>query len=366
MYSLDAGASSYAIGVIKIDLLGIRNLSILEGALSLVKKRHDLKVDIYSLPMDDRKTFKLLSDGHTFGVFQLGSSGMTRYLKELRPETIFDIMAMIALYRPGPLQFIPDFISRKHNPSLISYLDPALEEILQRSYGILVYQDDLLMMAHNLAGYTWEEVDKFRKAVGKKDPEEMAKQKAKFIEGCITTSGWPRPKAEQIWAWIEPFAAYGFNKGHSASYCVVAYQTAYMKANYTVEFMAALMTAESGDETKINAAVEECKDMGIAVLPPDVNESEGNFTVVNDLTIRFGLSGIKNLGSDVVAKIHEAREAGKSMDTLDDFLAACFTKNFNKRSWEALVKSGALDRYGERGMLLANTRTISLFLQEFD
>lgn len=379
MYSVDVGASSYAIGVIKLDLLGIRNLSILVGALKLVEERHHTKVDIYNLPAEDPNTYKLLSAGHTFGVFQLGSSGMTRYLKELKPETIFDIMAMIALYRPGPLQFIPDFIARKHNPSLISYLDPALEKILARSYGILVYQDDLLQMAHDLAGYTWEELDKFRKAVGKKIPEEMAKQRTKFIEGCMKVQGWTKEKGEQVWSWIEPFAAYGFNKGHSASYSVVAYQTAYMKANYTVEFMAALMTAESGDETKIYAAVEECKAMGIAVLPPDVNESMDDFTVVNDTTIRFGLGAIKNLGSDVIEAIKQGRDKriglraklGSELDpsslalspdlafpTLDDFVSECYVKNFNKRSWEALVKSGALDRYEERGKLIANTEYV--------
>ncbi len=361
MYSVDVGASSYAIGVIKLDLLGIRNLSILVGALKLVEQRHGTKVDIYNLPAGDPKTYALLSAGHTFGVFQLGSSGMTRYLKELKPETIFDIMAMIALYRPGPLQFIPEFIARKHNPSLITYLDPALEHILARSYGILVYQDDLLQMAHDLAGYTWEELDKFRKAVGKKIPEEMAKQRTKFIEGCMKVQGWTREKSEQVWSWIEPFAAYGFNKGHSASYSVVSYQTAYMKANYTVEFMAALMTAESGDETKIYAAVEECKAMGIAVLPPDVTESRDDFTVVNDTTIRFGLNAIKNLGGDVVESIKQAQAEHKPMDTLENFLLSCFTKNFNKRSWEALVKGGAVDRYGERGMLLANTEAVLEF-----
>lgn len=399
MYSIDVGASSYAIGVIKLDLLGIRNLSILVGALKLVEERHGVKVDIYNLPAEDPKTYKLLSEGHTFGVFQLGSSGMTRYLKELKPETIFDIMAMIALYRPGPLQFIPDFIARKHNPKLITYLDPELEKILARSYGILVYQDDLLQMAHDLAGYTWEELDRFRKAVGKKIPEEMAKQRTKFIEGCMTTQGWTREKGEQVWSWIEPFAAYGFNKGHSASYSVVAYQTAYMKANYTVEFMAAVMTAEAGDETKIYAAVEECKAMGIRVLPPDVAESMDDFTVVDEKTIRFGLNAIKNLGSDVIACIKRARNvdynnndnndqntgtvtvmnnqknilaSGDSYShrysfpkdafaTLEDFLLSCFTKNFNKRSWEALVKGGAVDRFGERGQLLANTETILEF-----
>lgn len=361
MYSVDVGASSYAIGVIKLDLLGIRNLSILVGALKLVEQRRGKKVDIYNLPAGDPKTYALLSAGHTFGVFQLGSSGMTRYLKELKPETIFDIMAMIALYRPGPLQFIPEFIARKHNPKLITYLDPALEQILARSYGILVYQDDLLQMAHDLAGYTWEELDKFRKAVGKKIPEEMAKQRTKFIEGCMKVQGWTREKGEQVWSWIEPFAAYGFNKGHSASYSVVSYQTAYMKANYTVEFMAALMTAESGDETKIYAAVEECKAMGIAVLPPDIAESMDDFTVVDNKTIRFGLNAIKNLGSDVIECIKQARAEGKPIDTLENFLTSCFSKSFNKRSWEALVKGGAVDRFGERGMLVANTEIILEF-----
>lgn len=361
MYSVDVGASSYAIGVIKLDLLGIRNLSILVGALKLVEKRHGITVDIYNLPAQDPKTYKLLSEGHTFGVFQLGSAGMTRYLKELKPETIFDIMAMIALYRPGPLQFIPEFIARKHNPKLITYLDPALEKILHRSYGILVYQDDLLQMAHDLAGYTWEELDKFRKAVGKKIPEEMAKQREKFIEGCMKVQNWSREKGEQVWSWIEPFAAYGFNKGHSASYSVVSYQTAYMKANYPVEFMAALMTAESGDETKIYAAVEECKSLGVQVLPPDVTESMDDFTVVDNTTIRFGLNAIKNLGSDVIEAIKHARAENKPLDTLEHFLVSIFTKNFNKRSWEALVKSGAVDRYGERGMLLANTELILEF-----
>ncbi|HTL39688.1 MAG TPA: DNA polymerase III subunit alpha, partial [Methylomirabilota bacterium] len=216
MYALDVNANSKAIGVVKLDLLGIRNLSILEAAVKIAEKRHNTTIDIYNLPHPDQKTFKLLSAGHTFGVFQMGSSGITRYLMDLRPNTIFDIMAMIALYRPGPMQFIPDYIKRKHNPKLVKYQDPALEKILKRTYGVLVYQDDLLTIAHDLAGYTWEEVDKFRKAVGKKIPVEMAKQKEKFIKGCIETSGWSEKKASEIWEWIEPFAAYGFNKSHSA------------------------------------------------------------------------------------------------------------------------------------------------------
>lgn len=373
MYSLDVNASSRAIGVVKLDLLGIRNLSILEESVRLVKQRRGILVDIYNLPHPDKKTFKLLSDGHTFGVFQLGSSGMTRYLKELKPSTIFDIMAMIALYRPGPLQFIPEYIARKHNRKLIKYFDAAFEKILKRTYGILVYQDDLLTIAHDLAGYSWEEVDKFRKAVGKKIPEEMAKQKIKFMEGCMKTSGWSQSKAAEIWNWIEPFAAYGFNKAHSASYSAVSYQTAYMKANFPVEFMAAVMTAESGDEAKIYEAVEECKALGIAVLPPSVSQSFADFTVVDEKTIRFGLNAIKNLGSDVIATIIEARANTEGENnnpgapvfaSLQDFLLRCHVRNFNKKSWEALCKAGALDEFGERGQLLANTEEVLDFVRE--
>ncbi len=364
MYSLDSNANIKAIGVVKIDLLGIRNLSILEEAIKIVEARHNAKIDIYNLPHPDKKTFAMLSEGHTFGVFQLGSSGMTRYLKELRPKNIFDLAAMIALYRPGPLQFIPLYIERAHNPRLVSYLDPSLENILHRSYGVLVYQDDLLAIAHDIAGYTWEEVDKFRKAVGKKIPAEMAKQKLKFIDGCISHSKFSANKAEEIWAWIEPFAAYGFNKAHSASYASVSYQTAYMKANYTVEFMAAVMTAESGDAAKIYAAVEECKKMGINVLPPDVNESLKNFTVIDEHNIRFGLGAIKNLGSDVVAKIKEERKINGPFKSLKDFVLRVNVKNMNKKSWEALVKCGAMDGFGERNMLLANTEAVLDFARE--
>ena len=365
MYALDLNANAKAIGVVKLDLLGIRNLSILEAAVRIAQKRHDVTIDIYNLPHPDKKTFKLLSEGHTFGVFQMGSSGMTRYLMELRPNSIFDIMAMIALYRPGPMQFIPDYIKRKHNPRLVSYMDPALEKILHRTYGILVYQDDLLTIAHDLAGYSWEEVDKFRKAVGKKIPAEMAKQKEKFINGCMQTVNWSKDKAAEIWAWIEPFAAYGFNKSHSASYCVVSYQTAYMKANYTVEFMAALMTAESGDLPTISEAVEECKKLNIEVLPPDVNESLANFTVVDESHIRFGLSAIKNLGSDVVGIIIEQRKQSGKFTSIEDFVKRIQTRNFNKKSWEALAKSGALDSLGERNQLLANTEVLLEFARSF-
>ncbi len=363
MYSLDVGADSRAIGVVKMDLLGIRNLSILEEAVRLVERRHQIKVDLANLPQDDNKTFKLLSNGYTFGVFQLGSSGITRYLKDLKPQNIFDIMAMIALYRPGPMGIIPEYIRRRHDSKRIDFFDTRMREYLERSLGLLVYQDDVLLTAINIAGYSWEEADKLRKAMGKKIPAEMAKQKVKFIDGCVT-GGMSQPKAAELFALIEPFAAYGFGKAHAASYAQVSYQTAYMKANYTVEFMAAVMTAESGDEDKIYAAVEECKNLDIQILPPNVKESYDNFTVIDEHTIRFGLSGIKNLGSDVVRQIIECHDNGIKFETLEEFLAACYTKNLNKKSWEALVKSGAMDSFGDRGQLLASTETVLDYIRE--
>lgn len=363
MYSLDVNTDSSAIGVVKMDLLGIRNLSILEEAVKLVERRHNINIDIYALPHPDPKTFQLLGDGLTFGVFQLGSSGMTRYLKELRPKSIFDIMAMIALYRPGPMGIIPEYINRNHNKAKIAYFDERMKDYLERSLGLLVYQEDVLLTAINIAGYSWEEADKLRKAMGKKIPAEMAKQKVKFIDGCVQ-NGLTPDRAGQLFSLIEPFAAYGFGKAHAASYAMVSYQTAYMKANYPVEFMAAVMTAESGDEDKIYAAVEECKNLGIQILPPDVAESYDNFTVIDDHTIRFGLSGIKNLGSDVVRQIIACHDKNIKFESLEQFLTECYTKNFNKKSWEALVKSGALDRFGERGQLLANTERVLDFLRE--
>ncbi len=363
MYSLDAGASSRALGVIKMDLLGIRNLSILEDAVRRAEARHQVSIDLQKLPHPDRKTFELLARGHTFGVFQLGSSGMTRYLKELKPKTIFDIMAMIALYRPGPMGIIPQYIRRSNGQERVEYFDPRMRGYLERSNGLIVYQDDVLLTAINIAGYSWEEADKLRKAMGKKIPEEMAKQHDKFISGCAK-GGVPPDRGEELWKLIEPFAAYGFGRAHAASYSSVSYQTAYMKANYPVEFMAAVMTAESGDETKIYAAVDECKAMNLSVLPPDVNESGEGFTVVDESTIRFGLGAVKNLGSDVIARTESARAAGGEFSTLEDFLQRVYSKTFNKRSWEALVKSGALDRFGERGQLLANTEDILAFVRE--
>lgn len=344
------------VGLTKFDFLGIRNLAILATAVELVQILHGEKINIEEIPLDDKKTFQMLAQGETIGLFQLNGSGMTKWLKELKPTAIDDINAMVALYRPGPMQFIPDYITRKHNPKLIKYPDPAIEKILKATYGVLVYQDDLLIMAHDLAGYSWGEVDKFRKAVGKKIPAEMAAQKEKFIQGCVKHSGWTEKRATEIWTWIEPFAAYGFNKAHSVSYGRVAYQTAYMKANYPAEYMTAVLTAESGNIETISEAIKECQRMSLPVLPPDVNESYSDFTVVKGQNkIRFGLVTIKNLGTEIAKAIVEERKKNGTYASIANFLERVKHKNLNKKSLEALIKAGALDSlHEERGRLLAN------------
>ncbi|MBM5790052.1 DNA polymerase III subunit alpha [Candidatus Parcubacteria bacterium] len=344
-------------GLIKMDFLGIRNLSILGDAVALVRRLKGVELDIERIPVDDQKTFDLLAKGHTMGTFQLNGEGMTKYLMDLRPERIEDIMAMVALYRPGPIESIPEYIRRKHDPSLVSYLDPRLEPILQKSYGVIVYQEDVMLAAIHLAGYSWLEADKLRKAMGKKIPEEMAKQKIKLLEGFVA-NGLSDAKARELWKLIEPFAAYGFGKAHAASYGMVAYQTAYMKANFPSEYMTALMTAESGDLEKIAEAVRECDRMGISVSPPDINESLRDFTYISDTEIRFGLLVVKNLGAEVVETIIAERKQHGPFADLADFAGRVSHHAFNKKSLEALIKSGALDRFGERKRLLENTDRI--------
>ena len=357
-------------GLLKFDFLGIRNLAVLEDAVERVKKIQNIDVDLGKIRMDDKKTFAMLSRGETEAVFQLGGSGMTRFLKELRPSTIHDINAMVALYRPGPMQFIPDYIKRKHNPSLVRYLDPALEKILKKTYGILVYQDDLLMIAREISGYSWGEADKFRKAVGKKIPEEMEHQRLRFIQGAIQTSKWPLKKAEELWRWIDPFAAYGFNKAHAVSYGNISYQTAYMKANYPAPYMTASLTSESGNIEKTAELVEECRRMGFKVLPPDINESFSDFTAVLNANgkitdkIRFGLNSIKNFGDEIGKAIIGERKLGGNFKTLTNFLTRIKHKNLNKKSIEALIMAGAMDSFGERGALLENAEDMLTFNRE--
>jgi len=346
------------VGLIKFDVLGIRNLSILGAAVHIVKERRGAKINLRNLPLDDKKTFEMLGRGETMGVFQLGGSGMTRYLKELKPSRVEDLMAMVALFRPGPMSVIPEFIARKHNPKLIKYLDPRMEKFLDMSYGLIVYQDDLLFCALEMAGYTWEEADKFRKAVGKKIPAEMAAQKEKLTTG-IVTNGQTQEFAETLWKLFEPFQSYGFNKAHAASYGMVAYQTAYMKANYPVEYMCALLTAESRDTEKISAGIAESRRMGIKVLPPDINESEVGFTIVPEkeslegLAIRFGFSAIKNVGQAAVDSILKARDEYKKFGSLSDFCQKVDSQKVNKRVLESLIKAGSMDEFGKRAALLA-------------
>jgi DNA polymerase-3 subunit alpha len=360
MYSVEEA------GLLKFDFLGLGNLSIIAEAIALIKKHLGQDVDIDHIPLDDAKTFEMLSRGETIDTFQLNGSGMTRFLTELQPSSINDINAMVALYRPGPLQFIPEFIRRKNNPNLVTYLDPALEPILRKTYGILVYQDDLLMMAINLAGYSWGEVDKFRKAVGKKILEEMAQQKEKFIDGCVKHSSWSLAKAKEVWAWIEPFASYGFNKAHSVSYGRVAYNTAYLKANYPTEYMTAVLNSEEGEIDKVAITIKDIKRMNIWVLPPNINISFEKFTVLknykdNKDAIQVGLGTIKNLGSDAVLNIVKEREVGGKFKSLSDFMKRIPSRSLNKKSLEALIKTGSLDELGERGQMLNNIETILNF-----
>ena len=327
------------VGLLKYDFLGIRNLSILATAIEIVKAEYNIDVDIEEIPVDDKKTFEMLARGETVGLFQLNGGGMTKFLKELKPTTIFDINAMVALYRPGPLEMIPEYIRRKHNPKLISYTDPRLEPILDQSFGVIVYQDDVMLTAIHLAGYSWLAADKLRKAMGKKIPAEMQEQKEKLMKGFLE-NGLSKEKAVELWTQIEPFAAYGFNKAHAASYGLVAYQTAYMKANFPYAYMTAIMTHESGDVDKINEIVSECKRMHINVLPPDVNYSDSSFTIVknreavnnntqelekleiskieNKEEIRFGLLSIKNLGYDIAEAIMVERKAGGKYKSLEE------------------------------------------------
>jgi len=362
-------------GLLKFDFLGIRNLTILGDALSLVKERYGIEIDIENISLSDKATFEMLARGETMGLFQLNGSGMTRFLKELKPSTIFDINAMVALYRPGPLEMIPEYIKRKHDPSLVSYLDPRLEPILDQSFGVITYQDDVMLIAIHLAGYSWLEADKLRKAMGKKIPAEMTAQKEKLFKGFLE-HGLSQKKADMLWSLIEPFAAYGFNKAHAASYGRVAYQTAYMKANYPVAYMTAIMTNESGDVEKIAEIVSECKRMNINVLPPDINMSEGGFSIVakhptttqgavasldQEEEIRFGLYTIKNLGVDIADAIIAERKSGGPFTSFENFIRRITHKNLNRKSLEALTRCGALDKFAERGEILANIDAILEF-----
>jgi DNA polymerase III subunit alpha len=344
------------VGLLKIDFLGLRNLTIIQEALRFIQQNQGKTVDFSKISFEDIPTYKLLASGETTGIFQLESAGMRRYIKELKPTTIFDLQAMVALYRPGPMANIPEFIKRKHNPKLIQYPDPRLKEVLKESYGIITFQDDLLLTAINVAGYSWLEADKLRKAVGKKIPAEMKKEHDHFVQGCIT-NGMTKDNAEGLWILFEPFAGYGFGKAHAACYATIAFRTAYLKANYPVEFMTALLTAESRGTTgpikneKISQAVAECKRLKIEVLPPDVNKSGNEFEIEEKTKIRFGLSAVKNVGDAAINNILEQRK-NSDFTSLEDFCSRANLSVINKKTMESLIKAGAMDLFGNRAKVL--------------
>ncbi|MFH1656148.1 MAG: DNA polymerase III subunit alpha [Candidatus Nealsonbacteria bacterium] len=352
------------LGLLKMDFLGLKNLTIIEDTLSRIYVLKGEKIDIENIPFDDEKTYKLLQEANSTSVFQLESDGMKRYLKELKVTTFEDITAMVALYRPGPMQFIPDFIARKHKRKKISYLHPKLEPILNNTQGICIYQEQLMQIARDLAGFSLAEADVLRKAIGKKIKDLLKSQKQKFIDGCIKNEI-KKEIAEKIWQWILPFAEYGFNKSHSAAYATIAYQTAYLKANYPVEFMAAVLTSEKTDIERIAMLIDECKKMNIEVLPPNINESLKNFTVVsNNKKIRFGLLAVKNVGENIIDVITQEKKNNGPFKSIGDFIERISSKDLNKRSLESLIKTGAFDELGERNQLFQNLEKLLEYSKE--
>ncbi len=355
--------SSYVekIGLLKMDFLGLKNLTIMQNALKIVRKTRGLDINIDDIPPDDEETFKLLQEARTTGVFQLESTGMKRYLKQLKPTVFEDIIAMVALYRPGPMDWIPNFIAGKHGTRRVDYLHPKLEPTLSNTYGVAIYQEQIMQIARDLAGFTLGEADVLRKAMGKKIPQLIKEQKIKFVDGCVK-NGINQKIAEKVFAYIEPFAGYGFNRSHAACYALIGYQTAYLKAHYPAEFMAALLTSDQNDIDRVAIEVFECKEIGIEVLPPNINESFEEFAVVKDESgnelIRFGLNAIKNVGATVAKEIVTERKRGGKYKTIADLLERVMTKDLNKKSLEALIKVGAMKELGERNQLLASLENI--------
>jgi DNA polymerase-3 subunit alpha len=342
------------LGLLKMDFLGLSNLTIIKNALRIIKRVYDIDIDISTIPLDDKKTFELLQRGDTTGVFQLESAGMKRYLRELKPTVFDDIIAMVALYRPGPMQFIDDFIARKHGLKEVTYEHEGLRAALSGTYGILVYQEQFMQISKDMCGFTGGQADTLRKAIGKKQRETMAKMKVAFIDGMVENSKVPKSFAEKFWAQLEAFADYCFNKSHSACYGLIAYQTAYLKAHYPESFMAALMTSDYDDIDRLAIEITECNNMGIKVLAPDVNESFVEFAVVpENHQVRFGMAAIKNVGTAAVEEILRARTESP-FASLEDFFERVSVRIVNRKALESLIKTGALDRFGTRAQLLEN------------
>ena len=392
------------IGLLKMDFLGLKNLTIIQNTLRIIKKLHDVDIDIEALPLDDKKTYELLQRGETTGVFQLESSGMKRYLKLLKPTVFEDIVAMVALYRPGPMDWIPDFIAGKHGTKKVKYLHPKLEPILKNTYGVAVYQEQVMQIAQALAGFSLGEADILRKAMGKKILDLIKEQREKFIAGCETTGVGARI-GEKVFTFIEPFAGYGFNRSHAACYALIGYQTAYLKAHYPAEFMAALLTSDQDNSDRVAIEVSECRDMGITVLPPNINESFEEFAVIqqkNSKTgeqetgnekiplpppnskfqipnsssathyslspthspiIRFGLNAIKNVGKPVAKEIVTERKRAGKYTSLANLIERVRVRDLNKKSLESLAKVGAFDGIAERNEVLQNMDAILNFIK---
>ncbi len=361
------------LGLLKMDFLGLKNLTIIQHACEVIEKIHQVKIDIDKIPQDDEKAFKLFQQGKTTGVFQFESSGMKRYLRQLKPTQFEDLIAMVSLYRPGPLNsgMVEEFIDRKHGRKTVSYPHPIMENALKNTYGVIVYQEQVMQLSKDMAGFTGGQADTLRKAMGKKIADLMAKMKKDFVDGCVSRH-LPRKLAEETFSSMEKFAEYGFNKSHAACYALIAYQTAYLKANYPVEFMASLLTSDQQDMDRVAIEIDECKQVGIEVLPPDINESFTTFTVVaeslknNKPTIRFGLQAIRNLGENIVKEIiHERKRFGR-FENLEDLLIRVKSKDLNKKSIEGLAKSGALDKLVERNSALENIDRIIRFIKAID
>jgi DNA polymerase-3 subunit alpha len=357
-----------ALGLLKMDFLGLKNLTTIETALDLIEKIRGEKIDIDNIPLDSAKAFELFRKANTVGVFQLESSGMRKYLQKLKPTSLEDIIAMVALYRPGPMDLIPEYIARKNGEKEIKYVHPKLEPILKNTYGITVYQEQLMQIAKDLAGFTLSEADVLRKAVGKKIRKLLEQQADKMIEGMVK-NGVAKEIAQRIWDSIEPFAQYGFNRSHATCYALIAYQTAYLKANYPEEFVTALMQADQKDLDRINILVDEAKKMGIQVLPPDINESFDNFTLIPPKSIRFGLAAVKNVGHNVVRAIVEERKKNGIFKTMADFLTRLTPQSgqatiVNKKSLESLIRAGAFDALGSRKELLEHIEELLEFSKE--
>ena len=349
------------LGLLKMDFLGLSNLTIINNAMRIIRKAYKKEINLSELPLDDKKTYELFQRGDTTGVFQLESAGMKRYLRGLKPTTFEDIIAMVALYRPGPMQFIDSFIRRKHGEEEITYLHSGMKNSLKNTYGILVYQEQFMQISKEWCGFTGGQADTLRKAVGKKKIDLMKKVKPEFVEGAVKVGGATKEIAETFWTQLEEFANYCFNKSHAACYGLIAYWTAYLKAHYPDAFMAALMTSDHDDTDRLAIEITECKHMGISVLSPDVNESFVEFAVVpNENKIRFGMSAVKGVGVGAVEEVLRAREDGP-FTSVEDFARRVSTSKFNRKAWESLIKSGAFDDMGNRSDLLFNLDSITSF-----